>query len=339
MADDDITDKERRKKRKEMDLDNDGTISPAEREAYKQRKALEPDPLSKRELAEKYGYALEVIYANPELRKLFERALSAEDGQWATEMFKARLRDTDWWGKGKYWRTAWVTEKEGVEWENTWNGAQEVVTRRATALGATLSDTELKRLTRRYIYEGWDEGPRATFLDNALAGFIGGDATDRDDTESTLRRTAWEYGVDKGLDDQWYTRAMRRIARGDATVEGVTAEIRQRAMSKYKPFAGDIESGQTTRGAVSQYTAAMSELLEVDATKIDLDDPLLKRAWTAKAKEKGGEDLMSVYDFETLVRQDPRWRSTGNGRRATMSTALQFLQGLGFNGSNISGAR
>lgn len=335
----DMTEKERRRKRKEMDLNKDGEISPAEREAYRQRKALEPDPLSKRELAAKYGYALEVIYASPELRKLFERALDAEDGQWEPALFLARVKDTDWWKNGKYWRQAWVTEKEGSEWENTISGAREIVSRRATALGATLDDKALNRLARRYVYEGWYEGTRATFLDNALARFIGGDIADREDTETILRQTAWSYGIDKGLDDGWYTKALRRIARGETTVEGLTAEMRQQAMSKYKPFASALERGQTTRDAVSQYTAAMSELLEVDASKIDLDDPLLKRAWTAKVDQEGGDEVMSVYDFETLVRQDPRWRATGNGRKATMSTAMQFLQGLGFSGASIGGSR
>lgn len=335
----DPTDKERRQRRKEMDLNNDGEISPAEREAYRQRKALEPDPLSKKELADKYGYALEVIYANPELRKLFERALNAEDGQWESSLFIARLKDTEWWKNGKYWRTAWVTEKEGTEWDNTISSAREVVGRRAVALGATLDDKSLDRMARRYVYEGWFEGSRATFLDNALSDFIGGDTADREDTETTLRQTAWNYGIDKTFDDAWYTKSLRRIARGETTVEALTAEMRQQAQSKYKPFSAALERGQTTREAVGSYTTAMSELLEIDASKIDLDDPLLKRAWTGKVDQEGGSEVMSVYDFETLVRQDSRWRATGNGRKATMSTAMQFLQGLGFSGSSIGGSR
>lgn len=336
---DEPTEKDRRRKRKEMDLDRDGNISPAERAAYRQRKELEPDPLSKRELAAEYGYALDVIYANPELRKLFERALNAEDGQWEPALFIARLKNTNWWKNGKYWRQAWVSEKEGSEWGNDFANAQEVVRRRATALGATLDEQQLKRLTRRYLYEGWYDGPRGTFLDNALADYIGGSVADGDDTEAVLRRQAWEYGIDKTLGDDYYVKAMRRIARGEVTLEGLTAEMRQQAMSKYKPFAGALEKGQTTREAVSGYTAAMSELLEIDPTKIDLDDPLLKKAWTTRPGTEGGEELMSVYDFETTVRQDPRWRATGNGRRATMSTAMQFLQGLGFNGASIGGGR
>lgn len=336
---DETTDKERRQKRNEMDLDKDGNISPAERAAYQQRKDLEPDTLSKKELASKYGYALDIIYANPELRKLFERALNAEDGQWEPTLFAARLRDTDWWKNGKYWRQAWVSEKEGSEWKNDFASAEEVVRRRATYLGAALDDKQLKRMTRRYLYEGWYEGARGTFLDNALATFIGGDVSDGEDTETLLRKNAWDYGIDKTLGDDWYAKAMRRIARGEVTLEGLTAEMRQQAMSKYKPFASALEKGETTRDAVGSYTAAMAELLEIDPTKIDLDDPLLKRAWTAKTGGEGGEELMSVYDFETTVREDSRWRATGNGRRATMSTAMQFLQGLGFNGSNVGGGR
>ena len=331
--------RQRRRRRREMDVNNDGNISAAEREAYRQKKELEPKRLNKNELAAQYGYALNVIYANPELKKLFERALNAEKGQWEPALFVAKLKDTEWWKNGKYWRQAWVTEKEGSEWGNTFSNAQEVVRRRAAALGATLDNKQLDNVARRYVYEGWYDGARATFLDNTLAGYIGGNVADREDTESVLRRSAWEYGIDKSLGEGWYTKAMRRVARGEVTLEGLTAEMRQQAMSKYKPFAEALERGQTTREAVGQYTTAMGEILEIDPAKIDLDDPLLKQAWTSPNPGAGDSSPMSVYDFETLVRQDSRWRSTGNGRKATMSTAMQFLQGLGFNGASIGGGR
>lgn len=326
-----ISDKQRDKKRKEMDANNDGEITPQERADWKSKQALEPDTLSRKELAAKYGYALNVIYSNPELKRLFERAVNSKDGQWTPEKFAANLRNTDWYSKGKYWRDAWVSEKEGVEWKNDIDGATEAINRRATSLGATLDDKTLKSLARRYLYEGWYDPVRSFFLDNALSSYIRKDAVGQGDLESQLRESAYSYGVDKNVNDDWYTNARQRIARGEVTVEGLQAELRDKAVSKYAPFADQIRNGQTTREAVGMYTSSLSDLLELDEKKIDLDDPLLKQAWGGVDKD-GKPTMMSVYDFERKVRQDPRWRNTRNGRQTTMSTATSFLQSLGFNG-------
>lgn len=328
----DTTDRDRRRKRKEMDLDGDGNITPQERQIWK---ATQPDEVSRAELADTYGYALNVIFSNPELKRLFLRAFNDKKGQWTAQKFLAELKNTDWWKNGKYWRQAWVTEKEGVEWEDQFNAASQVVSRRATAVGVNLSDRQLRRLTRRYLYEGWYEGPRAAFLDNALADFItnpnaGDEATvGNEDYEAQLRALAWDYGVEKLLDDAWYASARQKIINGSATFEDLTAQIREKAKSKYAPLAGAIDNGETTRSALKGYTSSMADLLELDESKVDLDDPLLRKAWTTQNGPDGKPTTMTIYDFETSVRRDPRWKQTKNGRQTTLGVADSFLQSLG----------
>lgn len=326
-----LTDKEREKKRKEMDTNRDGSISPEERQAYKDRKALEPDVLSKQELAQKYNFALRVIYANEELKRLFERAVNAKNGQWTAEKFQAKLRDTEWYSNGKYWRDAWVSENEGTEWETDFSQASDIISRRATALGANVGEKELQKLTRRYLYEGWYDGTRAMYLDNALAQFIGAGSVGEGDIGTTLRETAWSFGVDGNMNESWYTNAMQRIARGEATLESLTAEIREKAASRYAPFADKIRNGETTRDALGMYISSYADLMEVDEKDVDLNDPTFKKAWGGM-DEQGKPKVMSVYDFETELRRDDRWKQTGQGRAATVGLANQFLQSLGFGG-------
>jgi len=324
-----LTDKERAKKRKEMDLDGDGTITAAERALYK---ATKPDILSKKELAERYDYALSVIYSNDELQKLFERALNAKKGQWTADKFKAELKNTEWWKNGKYWRAAYISQKEGVEWKNDMQGARKAVRDRATALGVTLNDRQLKKLATQFLYEGWYDGPRQSFLDRALSNFIGDKSVGNEDYEAQLRSLAWNYGVEKVFDDSWYTRAQRRLARGLVTLDALGAEIREKAKSKYAPLAEAIENGETTRSALKGYTSSMADLLELDESKIDINDPLLKRAWSSRNKPDGTPSTMTLYDFERQVRRDPRWARTKNGRQSTVSVAQSFLQSLGIQG-------
>lgn len=321
----DTTDRERRKRRKEMDIDGNGEVTPQEREIYK---ATQPDEVSRSELADSYDFALNVIYSNPELERLFLRAFNDKTGQWTAQKFLAELKTTDWWKNGKYWRQAWTIEKDGTEWDDQFGAATEVVRRRATAVGVTLDDKQLKKLSRRYLYEGWYEGPRSAFLDNALAEFTG-PKVGNEDYEAQLRALAWDYGVDKMLDDSWYATAKQRIINGSETIENLTAQIRDKAKSKYAPISASIDNGETTRSALKGYTSAMSDLLEIDETKIDLDDPLLKKAWAAQNGPDGKPTTMTLYDFETSLRRDPRWQKTGNGRRATMGLMQSFIQSLG----------
>lgn len=330
------TDKDRAKKRKEMDTDGDGAISPQERAAYKARKQLEPDPVSKEELATRFKLALNVIYANEELKRLFLRAANAKDGQWTEEKFASKVRNTDWYAKGKFWREAWISEKEGIEWDGDLKEASEIISRRATDLGATIGEEELARLARRYLYEGWYDGTRAFYLDNALAKHIGKGAVGEGDIEGSLRTFAWQYGVDTQINSDWYTNAMRRVAEGKATLESLQAEIRDKAKSKYAPVADKIDQGQTTRDALGSYVASYASLLEVEDGDVDLNDPLLQKAWGG-VDDQGKPKAMSVYDFETEIRKDPRWRETGNGRRETISLAQGFLESLGFAGGGRRG--
>lgn len=329
-----LSEEERKKKRKEMDVNKDGTISDEERQAYKDRKALEPDVLSKQELAQKYEYALDVIYSNRELKNLFERAVSAKDGQWTREKFLAKLRNTDWWANGSYWRKAWVSKKEGTEWDNDMATASEAVSRRANSLGAKLSDRQLQQLSKQYLFEGWYDGNRSTMLDEALSEYMGGDPDRVGDVDygSQLREWAYDYGVEKFYDDSWYTSQLQRLARGETTLDNLKSGFRSKAQSKYVPFAEALNNGETTRQAMSGYLSSMAEILELDQDQIDIDDPTLKKAWAGEVGEDGKAKPMSIYDFETTLRQDERWKQTGNGRRSMMSLADSFASMMGLNG-------
>lgn len=335
MGKNDMTDEERKAKRAAMDTNQDGKISAEERAAWK---AANPkggaddekdDPLTKEELLAEYGYAADVIYSNEELQKVFEKALKE---QWTKDRFLAALKTTEWWKNGKYYRAAYVSQREGAEWKNDIQGATEAVRRRATALGVDLNKRELHKLAIRYLYEGWFDGPRQTLLDNELANYINRKSIGDTDWETQLRTAAYQYGVEGQLDDSWYAIAQRKIARGDETFESLIGSIRERAMSKYLPFADAIKSGQTTRSAMKAYTSSMADLLEVDEDSIDLNDRLLKKAWQTKTTPDGKPAVMTQFEFETMIREDPRWMQTSNGRQATTDLAAEFMRSMGFIG-------
>lgn len=314
----------------EQDFNGDGEVTKEEKQAWK---ATQPDRVSREELAENYDFALSVIFANKELRDLFLEAFNDRSGQWTADRFQAALKNTDWWKKGKYWRDAFYIEKEGIEWEEQTKTARRVISARANELGVTLSEGDLKRLARQYLYEGWFDGPRSAFLDDALTEFMGeAPGVGDQDYAAELRAMAFQYGIEKMLDESWYANAVRSLTRRETTMERLMAEIREKAKSKYPALSKMIDNGESVRSSMKGYLGSMASILELDEGLIDLDDPTLRQVLTAQNGEDGLPALMTLYDFEASLRKDPRWQRTKNGRQTIVNTAQSFLQSLGFVG-------
>jgi hypothetical protein len=69
----------------------------------------------------------------------------------------------------------------------------------------------------------------------------------------------------------------------------------------------------------------MSSVLEVNPETIGLDDRTLRSAI-------GPDKEMSMYDFERVLRKDPRWQYTNNAREDVSNSALKVLRDFGFQG-------
>jgi len=290
-----------------------------------------PDIKDKKTLAEEYGYALNVIYANDELRKLFEEALNAKKGQWTPEKFKAGLKNTKWYqNHSQSWRDAWVAQKTGGEdWKTQVLDARRLVRERANALGIKISDKQIQDLGKRFLFEGWMDPKNSGEFDAALAKFYNkkdfGSGGEAQQIIDRLKQMAHQYGVK--FNDGWFAKANRSIFQQQSTVETWEQEIKDRAKSKYQPIAAKIDQGFTTREALDPYLTSMQEILEIPADQVNLNDPLISKA--LRMDDPEGEGLMSLYDYQTELRKDPRWQSTGNGRRTIMDSMQDFMRSMG----------
>lgn len=308
------------------DLNGDGKVTPAEEDYWK---SVNPDPLSKKELAQKYGFALRVLKSDPELWSLFRRAVAGETAgdQWTADKFTVELQNSSWWRENnEYARRAWTAQQlGGADWKASVENAESVVQRRATSYGVALNKTQLRDLATRYLYEGWEDPRRIGFLDSALSDYLNKENSVGDvEFQTDLRTLAFNYGVK--VDDSFIDKLQRQIMRGVLTAEQAEQQIIDKAKSKYAPIADKIDQGQTTREALSMYISSMSDLLELGGEdKVDLNDPLLKQAMS-------GEDgqMMSVWDFEKAARRDERWKNTKNGQMTYVSFAQEFMKQLGF---------
>jgi hypothetical protein len=69
----------------------------------------------------------------------------------------------------------------------------------------------------------------------------------------------------------------------------------------------------------------MASVLEVAPDSIGLDDKTLRMAI-------GPEKEISLYDFQRVLRKDPRWQYTDNARAESSDSVLKVLKDFGFQG-------
>lgn len=97
------------------------------------------------------------------------------------------------------------------------------------------------------------------------------------------------------------------------------------SVSQPKAIADLLNSGTDLATIYQPYKSAMAQVLELNPNDIDITDPAL-------AKAISGDKTMTSYEFQRLLRKDPRWQYTNNAREEVSNVALKVLRDFGFQG-------
>jgi hypothetical protein len=303
------------------------------------------DRLQRKAIAADYGYALKVIYSNKEIRALFEQAVNAKDGLWTPTKFTAALMDTKWWKKNAGpAREAWAARQMGTnpdgsftaDYQDTLDMASSAVRQQAVAMGAQLDEEELDRLTQRYINEGWSDPRRSQEFMTELAAEIeattgdvntGGLMGGAGDFVESLRKTAEKNGLK--LSEEYFIGAARSVASGLTTESDWDRDIRKQGASLWPGWEDKIVGGMDAYDLMSGYRTIMAQEFEVLPDTIGMDDPILRQAVT-RLDEKGNPAPIGLWDFQTQLRQDPRWMDTKGAQDKMSNIGTDVLRLMGF---------
>ena len=291
----------------------------------------EADRLSRKELAQSYGYALELIYSVPELEKLFKRALNAKKGQYTSERFTAELQATNWYKENdQYYRAAWTAEQiGGADWQTEQQNAELAVQNAARTLGADLTPEETAALARRYLYEGWSDPARSGLLAEALSQEItymptaqgmmlqgqAGTFTDR------LKSQALANGLK--FNDDYYLSAARSVASGLMTENDFQRDIQAQAASMFPTYADEINAGMSVMDLASPYMTIYSQTMETSPYDVTLDNGDIRRAMM---------DGMGLFEFQQMLREKPEWMSTKQAEDSVADISLRVMKMFGLVG-------
>jgi hypothetical protein len=100
--------------------------------------------------------------------------------------------------------------------------------------------------------------------------------------------------------------------------------INMQAATYYPALANQINKGYTVKQLLSPYINSRANILEEDPDMVDIKN------LTSVAKDPN--NLMSLYDYEISLRQDPKWRFTKNAQDTLSSVASGIAKTFGLLG-------
>ena len=145
-------------------------------------------------------------------------------------------------------------------------------------------------------------------------------------TKQDLASVARANGLDldknfAGQIDTW----VKRVENGE-DVDIFKNLIRQTAKIGLPDKVGKLlDDGIDLEAVYSPYKNAMASTLEINPETINLNDATLRNAI-------GPDKEMSIYDFQRVLRKDPRWQYTNNAREDVFQSVNKVLQDFGFQG-------
>ena len=132
-----------------------------------------------------------------------------------------------------------------------------------------------------------------------------------------------QYGLIMTQED-----AMNYVAtnlRKGKSVEQTKNKLIKLSQTKYQNIANLIDDDISVKDIASQYIYDMSQILEVNASSINVNDPTIQAALL----NNNNQGTMSITDFNTMLRKDARWGKTNNARNTAASYGLEILKSFG----------
>lgn len=290
----------------------------------------EKDPLSRDELAEDYGFVDALFDSNPELKKLFDKAVK---GQWTASKFQAELRDTKWWKSHSESERKYLTQRYGdpATAKQDLKAAFIQVRQLANQMGMVETASLLKKMNTwayNIVAKGWSESQLRYELGKYVS--FGGDNWQGEGGEAIEALHSYAYSMGIKMNDKFYTDGARNIIRGVAKQQDYEDKIRKQAKATYSQWSKQIDAGQTVADLASPYMQSMAQILELPNGSVNLFDNTIKKALQYKNTTTGKSEVKALWQFENELRNDPRWKKTKNAQDSMMQVAHQVLADFGF---------
>jgi len=286
--------------------------------------------LDEQTLAADYGWSYSMLQHNPELKKLFTKAVAKT---WTEPMFVAQLRDTQWY------RTQSASTRQMLVLQSTdpteWKSRQAQMGLHLKNIyvaqtGHAPSNAWLQDKSSQALMMGWTDEQVTQQARNSVNyalqiknQTLGGQAGVMEDN---VRKYARDMGVN--VSNNWISSQITNAMHGGQDESGILDSVKKMSMSTYRAFGTDIQAGATMADIAAPYQQMMAKELEISPASIALTDNKINQALTNTDKN-GMPAPKQLWQFQQDLRSDPRWDKTQGAQDATMTTARSVLSQMG----------
>lgn len=286
------------------------------------------------DMASQYGWALAVLRSNPELSKLFDRAVN---GTFSSQRFIAELRNTKWYKtRGETARQNEVLRNaDPAEYKRRASQMRAQVSAQYRQMfGGAPSETLLKSMTNMAFMGGYSTEEINELIGksyNVAAGMKHGIGGTLGEAERQIRSAVEDYGLDMG--EPWVARQLNYIATGRTDTTAVANYLQKQAISKYGAYKDELENGMTMKDIAEPFRQLMAKTLELSDKSISIADPSVQKALAYREPAKGGKPgapaQMPLWQFESGLKNDKRWLGTQNAQDSVMAAGRKVLADFG----------
>lgn len=282
--------------------------------------------LSPEALAAEYGWAYSFLQSSPELKGIFDTAVAET---WDSKKFQAKLRETNWWKtNGEAARAAQLeAATDPATFAAKVQASGMKVRMLAAEMGAIVPENMMNKIGEDVVRTGMTDQELkyslAKYIDFTKEGTLGGQAGM---AELRLKELAYANGVQMSPDS--IKNYAQMIAMGVSTMEQAEQQVRNMAKSMFPTFGEQIDAGINVMDIANPYAEIAAEELELPRGDLDLTNPIVKQGINGLNTE-GKPYGMTLTDYRTYVRQDPRWLKTNNAQNSIMKVGSDVLTEMG----------
>lgn len=148
--------------------------------------------------------------------------------------------------------------------------------------------------------------------------------------QDTVNQLISTNGLNGFVTDKKKQQWMKALAKGELNNDTLMANIRDEAKKVYSGFASLLDANPTLSlyDVADPYISVYANMFELGQAQVDVAD-VLKKA--IKFGADGKESVMSVFEFEKSLRNDPRFETTKKAKDEASGLAASFARAFGVN--------
>lgn len=273
---------------------------------------------------------LAFLLNDPEIGPMLRDAINPAS-TFSPQEFEARIANTRWWRGHSAAQRQWefLRHTDPGEANSRISSYRSSVAQLASRLGVHLSGNEVSLLAVTALQNGWDpSSPELAYKVSQLrTGNRAGAGAIQTYAQQATQIAQGQYmiPISKATAATWGD----WMARGLKTPQDFAAAMQKKAISRFPYLKASIQEGQTPEQIFAPHKDMIAQELELSPGSIDLVNSRWSKVLDVYDKQLGKHRPMTLYETQTLARQDERWWKTSKGKAADAGMANTVLQKFG----------